>query len=356
MNTLASALPNAIVQTWPPFVLVAGLLLVGVVASTDGLFQAVGTWLARLPGGGITLFISLMALVAVTTVVLNLDTSVVFLTPIVLHSARQRGIDETAFAYGAVFMSNSASLLLPGSNLTNLLVMAERHQSGTAFASAMFPAWVAAVVVTTGVLLLWRRRDLRQTGSPVDGSVHFEVGLGLAGVIAAAALVLSLSDPAPPVLALGLVLAIGQMRRSRLGWREALKAASVVPLSGLFVIAVGLGTLARLWGAPGRLMASAGPWATAWIGAGVASLVNNLPAAVMLSSRPPAHPHALLVGLDLGPNLVVTGALSAILWMRVARSEGANVSAGRYSKIGLILVPVSMVAALVSVQLFVPGA
>jgi arsenical pump membrane protein len=71
-------------------------------------------------GDGVILLCSPLTLVVVVTVVLNLDTSVVFLTPIVLHAARSRGVDERAFLYGTVLMSNSASLLLPGSNLTNL--------------------------------------------------------------------------------------------------------------------------------------------------------------------------------------------------------------------------------------------
>ncbi len=87
-----------------------------------------------------------MGMVAAVTAMLNLDTSVVFLTPILVHTARRRGLSEIAFLYGAVFMSNSASLLLPGSNLTNLLVLSHSHSSGSAFAAQLFPSSVAAVV------------------------------------------------------------------------------------------------------------------------------------------------------------------------------------------------------------------
>jgi arsenical pump membrane protein len=76
--------------------------------------------------------------------------------------------------------------------------------------------------------------------------------------------------------------------------------------------------------------------------------VNNLPAAVILSAQPPAHPRALLLGLDLGPNLAVTGALSAVLWLQVARTEGARPSVLRYSLLGLVLVPVSLGLALLT--------
>jgi arsenical pump membrane protein len=348
----ASALRGAVGQTWPPFVLVTGLLLIGVVAASDGLFEAVGGRLARLPGGGIALFAALMALVAAVTVVLNLDTSVVFLTPIVLHAARQRRVPETAFLYGAVFMSNSASLLLPGSNLTNLLVLAPAHTSGSVFAAAMLPPWIAAVLVTAVVLVAWRWGELRSPGQASFELVALRPGLGLLGVVAAVVLVLVLKDPALPVLFVGAATAGAQIALRRLELASARRAVNLLVLGGLFLFAVTLGTLARVWGAPGRLVGSIGTWATAWLGAGTAALVNNLPAAVLLSSSPPPHVQALLVGLDLGPNLVVTGALSAILWMRVARGEEARPSALTYSKVGVVLVPLTMAAALLALQVF----
>src|SRR5207248_6014468 len=125
---------------WPPFVLVAGLLLVGLVAVKDGLFEAAGAALSRLPGGAIVLYALLLGLVAVVTAILNLDTSVWFLTPVLVHAARSRGIGDRAFLYGAVFMSNSASLLLPGSNLTNLLVLSHERVAGATFAARIWPA------------------------------------------------------------------------------------------------------------------------------------------------------------------------------------------------------------------------
>ena len=84
----------------------------------------------------------------------------------------------------------------------------------------------------------------------------------------------------------------------------------------------------------------------AWLAAGASVLVNNLPAAVVLSVHLPAHPRALLLGLDLGPNLAVTGSLSAVLWLQVARANGARPSVVRYTLLGLVLVPVTLVSAL----------
>src|SRR5579884_683385 len=110
------AIVAAAEQAWPPFVLVAGLLLVGAVAAADGLFEAVGARLARLRVGGIGLLVALLALDACVTAVLNLDTAVVFLTPVLVHAARSRGLREAPFLYGSVLVANAASTLLPGSN------------------------------------------------------------------------------------------------------------------------------------------------------------------------------------------------------------------------------------------------
>src|SRR5205823_1628964 len=200
-------------QAWPAFALGAGLLLVGSAAARDGVFEAAGALSARAPGGPVALLAALLLVEAAVTAVLNLDTAVVFMTPVLLHAARRRGVADDAFLYGAVFMANAASLLLPGSNLTNLIVLAHEHVAGTAL------------------------------------------------------------------------------------------------LLGILGIAVALGALARAADVA-DLVEHAGRWETAWLAVGAAALVNNLPAAVMLSSRVPAHPRALLLGLDLGPNLVATGSLS----------------------------------------------
>ena len=115
---------------------------------------------------------------------------------------------------------------------------------------------------------------------------------------------------------------------------------------------VALGTLARAWDGPSELLESSGRWATAGVGAVAAILVNNLPASLVLSAQPPPHPRALLLGLDLGPNLVVTGSLSAFLWLQAARAVGTRASITTYSRLGLVLVPLSLGASLLAPALF----
>jgi arsenical pump membrane protein len=82
------------------------------------------------------------------------------------------------------------------------------------------------------------------------------------------------------------------------------------------------------------------------VAAGTSVLVNNLPAASLLAARTPPHPFALLVGLNIGPNLFVTGSLAWLLWLRAARSAGAEPSVEKASRLGVIAVPLAMAAAL----------
>ena len=111
-------------------------------------------------------------------------------------------------------------------------------------------------------------------------------------------------------------------------------------------MATALGSLARAWTFPGHVMRTAGSGQTAVLGAVSSVLANNLPAAVLLGSARPAHPRSLLFGLNIGPNLAVTGSLSALVWWQAARSVGARPSARRYSMAGLLLAPAAIAAAL----------
>lgn len=339
---------EAFSQAWPAFALVAGLLLIGATAAREGLFEETGALAARVRGGGTVLLTSLLLVTAAITAVLNLDTAVVFLTPVLLHAARQRGLGEAPFLYGAVFMANSASLLLPGSNLTNLIVLANDHVSGSTFAIHLWPAWVVAVAVTIAFLALVFRRQLQPAVAAVPERPPFRPGAGTAGIVVATALVLGLTQPALPVLAAGIATALF----GRLPVRSAVRSANPLLLGGVLAVAVALGTLARAVSGLGGLAAHTGRWTTAWLGVGAAVLVNNLPAASVLAAHAPAHPRALLLGLDLGPNLAVTGSLSAVLWLQVARSAGAKPSILRYSLLGVVLVPVSLTLALLAATRF----
>lgn len=332
-------------QDWPPFVLVAGLLLVGLVADGDGLFAAAGHRLARTARRGSVLFGGVVVLVAVVTATLNLDTSVAFLTPVLVYTARSRGSGEAALLYGCLLLSNAGSLLLPGSNLTNLIVLSHLPLSGAQFLGRMWLPWVAALVTTAAVVAAAERDALRSRPGELGPARRPVAGAGLAAVGLATVLVVALRDPAIPVLAVGAAAAalrIGQRRRTP---RQVAGTLGAPVLAGLFGIAVAVGTLGRCWAGPAALLAHLDSWATAAVAAVAAVLLNNLPAASLLAAHPPPRPFALLAGLNLGPNLFATGSLAWILWLRAARGAGSRPSAGRAARIGALAVPVSMAAA-----------
>jgi arsenical pump membrane protein len=396
-------------QDWSPFVLVAGLLLIGLVADQDGLFRYAGERLGRLGRGGGLVFAGATVLIAAVTVTLNLDTSVAFLTPVLVYTARSRdpggGDTGPALLYGCLLLSNAGSLLLPGSNLTNLIVLGHLRLTGGQFAARMWLPWLGALAVTAAVVAIGERRSLRRPrpaaavpagagsadavvpagASGADAAVPARtgpadaagpagvggqgratgpagtgaacgraaanaarpvLGVGLAAMLLATAAVIALPAPALPVLALGLLAAAARLAQRRVTAIQAAEVLSLPVLTGLFGVAVALGALGRAWSGPAALMGHLNGWATAGVAALATVLLNNLPAASLLAARAVSHPFSLLIGLNLGPNLCVTGSLAWLLWLRAARGAGARPSLARASVLGLAAVPLSMAVAL----------
>jgi arsenical pump membrane protein len=340
-------------------VLVAGLLLIGLVAHDDGFFAHGGRKLANAAPGDGALFGGAVVLIAAVTAVLNLDTSVAFLTPVLFHAGRERDGKGVSLLYACVLVSNAASLLLPGSNLTNLIVLGHLHLSGQRFFVRTALPWVAAVVVTAGVVAVGGRGLSRDDGADSDDARRPaaepapapKLGPGLAGVLAAVVLVLVLRSPAVPVAVVGVLSAGAHFARRGQGMERALNVLGLPVLVGLLGVAVALGALGRAWTGPERILGHLDTWATAGVAAGTSVLVNNLPAASLLAARVPRHPFALLVGLDVGPNLFVTGSLSWILWLQAARTVGARPSVARATRLGLVATPIAMAAALAALRL-----
>jgi arsenical pump membrane protein len=337
---------SAAAQDWSPFVLVAGLLLIGVVADDDGLFAAAGHQLARVARNGPALFLGAALIVGVVTAVLNLDTSVAFVTPVLVYTARSRGEGEAPLLYGALLLANAGSLFLPGSNLTNLIVLGHLHLSGGQFFAHMWAPALAALLVTAAVVATFEHRSLRAEGTRPTHADRPALGLGLAAVASATVLVVVLSSPAIPVGAVG-VAAIGvRIAKGKENIHHVAGVLSLPVLVGLFGVAVALGTVGRVWSGPAMLLSHLDSWGTAGLAALASVFLNNLPAASLLAARTPSHPFSMLIGLNLGPNLFVTGSLAWLLWLQAARTAGARPSIAKASRLGLVAVPLSMAAAL----------
>jgi arsenical pump membrane protein len=341
----------AAAQDWPPFVLVAGLLLVGLVAEGDGLFAAGGHALARLSPNGVLLYAGTAVLVVTVTTLLNLDTSVTFLTPVLVYAARSRGEGEAPLLYGCLLLSNAGSLLLPGSNLTNLIVLGHLHLSGGSFLAHMALPALAAAVVTALVVGALHHRVLRATIAPTTDPEHPVLGVGLLAVLVVTVLVVALRAPALPVAVVGVAAVLLRSQRSQPSGRRAVSSRAALEILGvpvlvaLFGLAVALGTLGRSWSGPATLLSHLNVWGTAAVAALTSVLVNNLPAASLLAARHPPRPFALLIGLNVGPNLFVTGSLAWILWLRAARSAGGRPNVRRASLLGLASAPLAIAAA-----------
>lgn len=139
----------------------AAVLVLAKLCDDEGLFQAAGTWMARGSGGSPRRLLGQVFLIAAaTTAILSLDATVVLLTPVVLATARTLRVPPRPHLYATAHLSNSASLLLPVSNLTNLLAFSAAGLSFTRFSALMAAPWLAAVAVEYLVLRLAFRRDL----------------------------------------------------------------------------------------------------------------------------------------------------------------------------------------------------
>jgi arsenical pump membrane protein len=348
----------------------AAVLVIAQLCDDEGLFRACGAWMAsRSRGRPRRLLVQVFAVAAVTTAVLSLDATVVLLTPVVFLTAARLRIRSQPHMYACTHLANSASLLLPVSNLTNLLAFSASGLSFGRFAALMALPWLAAVGVEYVVLSLYFRADL---SAGVKEDVPREpdetageaaipvftiavVALTLAGfAVASAASV----NPAWAALAGAVVLAVRGLTQRRTSLAGLVRAADVPFL--LFVL--GLGIVVRavvdngLSGALRPLLpggtALPALLAVAALAAVLANLINNLPAVLVL--LPLAAPSgagailAVLLGVNIGPNLTYTGSLATLLWRRILQQHGSAPSLREFTILGLLTVPAGLTLATVA--------
>jgi arsenical pump membrane protein len=169
----------------------------------------------------------------------------------------------------------------------------------------------------------------------------------LVAVAAVTALVVALRSPAVPVAGVGVVALALRWRGDGAGaaTRTAARVLDLRVLVGLFGVAVALGTLGRSWSGPATLLSHLDVWGTAVVAALTGVLVNNLPAASLLAAHRPPQPFSLLVGLNVGPNLFVTGSLAWVLWLRAARAAGGRPNLRKAVLLGVVSAPVAIAGA-----------
>ena len=349
----------------PTVAFLAAILMLAHLCKEEGMFDAAGELMARRSQGRPMRLLGLVFVVAsLTTAVLSLDATVVLLTPVVFATASRLGARPKPHVYATSHLANSASLLLPVSNLTNLLAMGAAGLSFAKFGALMALPWLVAIAIEYFVHRRWFAGDLsvvatprdtgRRTPTPVFALVV--VALTLAGFVVSSPLHI---EPFWAALAGVLVLATKRLLmdppgRHRPELRELLAAANIWFL--LFVLALGIIVKAvvdnGLAAAIGHLVPTGSDLVSLLLLAGLAALlanlVNNLPAVLVLlplvAPVGPAAVLAVLIGVNIGPNLTYVGSLATLLWRRILADHDHDTEIGEFTKLGLLTVPVSLIA------------
>ena len=325
-------------------------------AADAGLFGWIAERSARWGRGrGWLLWIFVVLLASASTIFLSLDTTAVLLTPVVVLLARHVGLNPLPFAFTTVWLANTASLLLPVSNLTNLLAEHELGGLGPA-AFAALTAWPALVgiVVPAGILFVVFRRDLvvrfeTDAAAPVDDRVLL-VASGAVIAVLVPALVSGLPVWLPACIAAVVLGAFFVVRRPSVVRFGLVPWQLVVFASGLFLVmgaahAAGLtavlATAAGDGNGPLDLLRLSGVAATS------SNLVNNLPAYLALEpiAGSPERLIAVLVGVNLGPLVTPWASLATLLWHQRLVQLGVEISWSKYVVLGIVAAPVTVALA-----------
>ena len=344
---------DAVKQLGPTVGFLAALLVLADGCRRAGMFDALGAFMAAGSQGRPGRLLALVFLVAAaTTAVLSLDATIVLLTPIVFATAARLQTNPRPHVYACSHLANSASLLLPVSNLTNLLAFHASGLSFTRFSVLMVLPWLVALLIEWVVLRASFASELKRSapGARARGVDQPELprfalavlGLTLAGFVASGPLGI-----APVWVAAGGAAVMALRERPRPA--ELVRAAE----PAFLVFVLGLGVV--VYGAGQHGLSSAvdallphgttlpALLAVAAISAVVANLLNNLPATLIIlpvvAVSGPGAVLAMLVGVNVGPNLTYVGSLATLLWRRIVHAHDEETDMAEFTRLGVRTVP-----------------
>ena len=343
-------------RVWPILLFAVAVTIVAELAAEAGVFAAIAERLARFGLHRAWILWLLVVLLAIaSTVFLSLDTTAVLLTPVVILLARHNGLPPLPFALTTVWLANTASLLLPVSNLTNLLA---EHALGFTdpgrFAALMVAPAIVAIVVPVLAIALLTRSTLAQRYEPAPAPPIDDRPLFVVSAVVLAALLPLLVSGVPvwiPASAGAAVLLVAFAIRRRSALRFGLIPWQLVLFaSGLFLVveaghAVGLtALLAQVAGEgddPGSLLRLA---FTGMLGA---NAVDNLPAYLALEpvAASPDRIAALLIGVNAGPLITPWASLATLLWHQRLVALDVELRWSRYLLLGIAVAPVTVALA-----------
>ncbi|MFF0743458.1 SLC13 family permease [Streptomyces sp. NPDC004111] len=345
----------------PLLAFLGSVIVLGELTGKAGVFDVVAAWVARTARGNYAALFGLcVAFASVTTIALNLDTTAVLLTPVMLALAARVGIAALPMAMTTVWLANTASLLLPASNLTNLLAADRIALSASGLAATLWAAQLASIAVTMACLwgFYWRRGKRGadrytppNTPVPTD-PVLFRVSAVACGGFLLAILVADVPLwSASGAAALVVVVAFALRRRGELKW-SLVPWRLLILVPGMFLVVETVNSnglhdlLASALGSDDGL---AGMLRAAGVGAGVSNVLNNLPAYVAGEAAvPDGNSHqllGLLVGVNVGPVVTPWASLATLLWFERCRWHGTEIKLGRFLGTGLVLAVSATLAA-----------
>ena len=352
-----------------------GMMLLAEIAREEGLFA----WLAAVAtshakGSARRLFLLTYGVGTIVTIFLSNDATAVVLTPAVaaaVHTAKAE--QPLPYLLICAFIANAASFVLPISNPANLVIYGSHMPPLLHWLPAYALPSVVSIAATYLVLRWTQRGALRQTiASDVPVPVlsgagkTAAIGIGATAIVLLAASAFDIQLGLPTALA-GTATALVVLFRERKGPWLILKDISwgVLPLvAGLFVLVEALdktgliGIITTLLHNAAQRSAIWAAWGAGIVVAVASNLINNLPTgliagnAVQNAHVPERITRAVLIGVDLGPNLSVTGSLATILWLTALRREGQAVSAGAFLKLGIVVMPPALLLAIGAALLF----
>jgi arsenical pump membrane protein len=355
------------------YLFLTGMMLLSEVARREGLFDWLAAFAVRRSGGSARrLFLLIYGVGTVVTAFLSNDATAVVMTPAVFAAASRAKAEPLPYLFVCAFIANAASFLLPISNPANLVLYGNHMPPLLTWLAHFLLPSLLSVAATLGVLLLIERRHLSgQVDAEAEqpelskGGLAAAIGIGLTAVVLLASSAADIQLGLPTAIAGGLTAAFVLLRKREAHW-ETLRGISwlVLPLvAGLFVLVEGLRhtgvlTLLANWlHAQAQHSVQATAWGSGIVLALVCNIMNNLPAGLIASSTvttahlPQPVTNALLVGVDLGPNLSITGSLATILWLTAIRREGEDVSFLTFLARGALVMPPALLLALAGLLL-----
>jgi arsenical pump membrane protein len=351
------------------YLFLTGMMLLCELAREHGVFDWVAATTVRGAKGSCgRLFLLVYGVGTLVTVFMSNDATAVVLTPAILAATRKAKVQgPLPYLFACALIANAASFVLPISNPANLVVFHDRLPPLGRWLAAFAAPSVLSVVATFLVLRFVFRKQLRQrieceveavaltaAGKLVLGGL----GLTVAVLLVASALKLDLGLPTCLAAVVAATVVSVQARRSPVGLLRGVSWSTLVLVAGLFVMvdaveSQGALQLTERWLGWAAGLGQATGAMVVGFAVGVANnLVNNLPLGLIAGGTlQAAHTQGLLanavmIGVDLGPNLSVTGSLATILWLLALRKESVQVSFWQFFKVGAVAMPLALASAL----------